>query len=45
MDNIVVFPQTFSRAKRLLEEGNVIKIRGKISDQGSLIAERVERLR
>lgn len=45
MDNIVVFPRTFAQSKRLLEDGNVIKIRGKISDQGSLIADRVERLR
>lgn len=45
MDNIVVFPQTFSRSKNLLEEGNVVKIRGKLGDRDSLIAERVERLR
>jgi|GEM_PF-4673647 len=45
MDNIVVFPKTFARAKTLLEEGNVLKIRGKMDDRGSLIAERVERLR
>lgn len=45
MDNIVVFPKTFVRAKNLLEEGNVIKIRGKVDDRGSLIADRVERLR
>jgi len=45
MDNIVVFPQTFDRAKRLLEEGNVIKIRGKMDDRGSLIANQIERLR
>lgn len=45
MDNIVVFPRTFAQSKRLLEDGNVIKIRGKVDDRGSLIAERVERLR
>jgi DNA polymerase-3 subunit alpha len=44
MDNIVVFPSTFSRAKALLEEGNVLKIKGKVDDRGSLIADRVERL-
>ena len=45
MDNIVVFPRTYDKTKRLLQDGNVVKIKGKISDQGSLIAERVERLR
>ncbi len=44
MDNIVVFPATFSRAKALLEEGSVLKIKGKVDDRGSLIADRVERL-
>lgn len=44
MDNIVVFPKTFSIAKKLLEEGNVLKIKGKIDERGSLIADRVERL-
>lgn len=44
MDNIVVFPKTFMRSRFLLEEGNVLKIGGKIDDRGSLIAERVERL-
>lgn len=45
MDNIVVFPRTFATSKTLLESGNVIKIRGKIDDRGSLIAERIERLK
>jgi len=45
MDNIVVFPKTFSYSKRLLEEGNVLKIRGRVDDRGSLIADRVERIR
>jgi DNA polymerase III alpha subunit len=45
MDNIVVFPRTFSQSKRLLEDGNVIKIKGKVDDRGSLIADRVERIR
>ena len=45
MDNIVVFPKTFSYSKRLLEEGNILKIRGRVDDRGSLIADRVERVR
>lgn len=45
MDNIVVFPSTFTHCKGLLEAGNVIRITGKIDDRGSLIADGVERLR
>lgn len=45
MDNIVVFPKTFEFSKKFLEEGNVLKIRGKIDDRGSLLANRIERLR
>jgi len=45
MDNIVVFPKVFENSKRLLEEGNVIKIRGKVDDRGSLIANMIERLK
>jgi DNA polymerase-3 subunit alpha len=45
MDNIVVFPQTFLRAKKLLETGNVLRINGRVDDRGSLVADRVERLR
>ena len=45
MDNIVVFPKTYTRAKNLLEEGNVLRIKGKMDDRGSLIADRVERLK
>jgi len=44
MDNIVVFPKTFEKSKHLLEEGSVIRIKGKMDDRGSLIADRVERL-
>jgi len=44
MDNIVVFPQTFSRAKYLLEAGSIIKIRGKMDERGSLIADIIERV-
>lgn len=44
MDNIVVFPRTFATSKALLEEGNVLKIKGKVDERGSLIADRVERL-
>lgn len=44
MDNIVVFPRTFAASKALLEEGNVLKIKGKVDERGSLIADRVERL-
>lgn len=45
MDNIVVFPKTFAFAKRLLEEGNVVRVSGKVDDRGSLIADKVERLK
>lgn len=45
MDNIVVFPRTFDFAKSLLEDGNVLKIKGKMDDRGSLIADRIERLK
>lgn len=45
MDNIVVFPKIFNTSKALLEDGNVLKIKGKIDDRGSLIADRIERLR
>lgn len=45
MDNIVVFPRTYANCSRLLEEGNVIKIKGSMDDRGSLIANRIERLR
>jgi DNA polymerase-3 subunit alpha len=45
MDNIVVFPKVFNRSKALLDEGSVLKIRGRMDDRGSLIADRVERLR
>jgi DNA polymerase III alpha subunit len=45
MDNIVVFPKVFNTSKQLLEGGNVLKIKGKVDDRGSLIADRVERLK
>jgi DNA polymerase III alpha subunit len=45
MDNIVVFPRTFAACKGLLESGNVIRIKGKVDDRGSLIADVVERLK
>lgn len=45
MDNIVVFPRVFEQSKKLLEEGSVVKVRGKVDDRGSLIANTVERLR
>jgi len=45
MDNIVVFPRTFALSKGLLESGNVIRIKGKVDDRGSLIADVVERLK
>jgi len=44
LDGIVVFPQTFKRCEALLEEGNVIKVYGKINNRGSYIADKVERL-
>jgi DNA polymerase-3 subunit alpha len=43
MDNIVVFPKTFAISKGLLETGNVIRIRGKVDERGSLIADTIER--
>lgn len=45
MDNIVVFPRTFALCKGLLESGNVIRIKGKVDERGSLIADMVERLK
>lgn len=45
MDNIVVFPRVFEKSRTLLEEGSVLKINGKLDDRGSLIADKVERLR
>jgi DNA polymerase-3 subunit alpha len=44
LDGIVVFPQIFKRCEGLLEEGNVVKVCGKINDRGSYIAEKIERL-
>jgi len=44
MDNIVVFPKVFEYKGKLLEEGNVLKIRGRVDDRGSLIVDRLERL-
>lgn len=44
MDNVVVFPRQFEKAKRLLESGNVIRIRGKQDDGGSLLANTITRL-
>jgi len=45
MDNMVVFPRVFQKSKRLLENGNVVKISGKVDDRGSLIANNVTRLK
>jgi DNA polymerase III alpha subunit len=45
MDNIVVFPNVFGAAKALLDEGSVLKIKGRIDDRGSLVADKVERLK
>lgn len=45
MDNIVVFPRVFNTSKGLLEPGSVLKIRGKVDDRGSLIANFIERLK
>lgn len=45
MDNIVVFPNVFGAVKALLDEGSVLKIKGRIDDRGSLVADKVERLK
>lgn len=45
MDNVVVFPKQFSASKPLLEAGNVIRIRGKVDERGSLISDRIARLK
>jgi len=45
MDNVVVFPNQFAVSKALLEAGNVIRIRGKIDERGSLICDRIARLK
>jgi len=44
LDGIVVFPNTFKYCEGLLEEGNIVKVCGKINDRGSFIADKVERL-
>jgi DNA polymerase-3 subunit alpha len=45
MDNIVVFPNVFGAIRALLDEGSVLKIKGRIDDRGSLVANKVERLK
>jgi DNA polymerase-3 subunit alpha len=45
LDSVVVFPQQFERSKALLGDGNLIKLKGKIDDGGSVIANRLERLK
>lgn len=45
MDNIVVFPSVFNANKAIIDEGSVLRIRGRIDDRGSLIADKVERLK
>jgi DNA polymerase-3 subunit alpha len=45
MDNVVVFPNQFAASKALLEAGNVVRIRGKIDERGSLICDRIARLK
>ena len=44
LDNIVVFPRQYAKFRHLLEEGNVVMIRGTLNERGSLITNRLERL-
>ena len=45
MDNIVVFPKIFNATKGLIDEGSVLKIQGRIDGRGSLVANKIERLK
>jgi DNA polymerase III alpha subunit len=45
MDNIVVFSDTFEKYEGVLEDGNVLKIRGQMDDRGSLICQYIERMK
>jgi len=45
IDNIVVFPRQYKLFKPLIDEGSVIRISGQISDTGSVIVNKLERLR
>jgi DNA polymerase III alpha subunit len=45
LDNLVVFPQTFEKSGKFLEEGAVLKIRGRLDTRGSVLVDKMERLR
>lgn len=45
LDNVVAFPQVYAESQKLLEAGNVVRIRGKLSETGSLIANTISRLK
>ncbi len=44
-DNFVVFPQPFAKHKNLLKVGNILRVRGTISDRGGVNVTVLERLR
>lgn len=45
LDNIVVFPRQYRIFNKFLEEGSVVRINGIISNTGSVIVEKMEKLR
>lgn len=45
LDNIVVFPQVFVKYRLHLNEGNILRLKGKIGDGGSIIVDHAERLK
>lgn len=45
LDNFVIFPALYDRYKGILEAGSILKVRGKVDDRGSVIVDRLERVR
>jgi DNA polymerase-3 subunit alpha len=45
LDNIVVFPSQFEEHEKMLEESNVVMLRGKMDGRGSLIVNNISRLK
>jgi DNA polymerase-3 subunit alpha len=45
LDNFVIFPKPYERFKAILEMGNILKVRGKMSDRGSIVVSHLERFR
>lgn len=45
LDNFVVFPETYNRYRKLLQDDAILKIRGRIGDRGGVIINSIKRLR